>query len=146
MDEETEVGIHQVEASEIKVSGADQEEEQLEAEGLLIEGEEREYVLELLLRETSMEACVDDHLARARPATFKNKRKRNLEKKLHKRARVVEEVAAKVPKKDGEGKKQAAHAIPCNPETRGGRAVERERGRDNQPTTLPPTSGRECSA
>jgi hypothetical protein len=146
LDEETEVGIHQVEASEIEASRADQEEEQLEAEGLLIEGEEREYVLELLLRGTSMEACVGDHPARARPATFKSKRKRNLEKKLHKRARVVEEVAAKVPKKDGEGKKQATHGIPCNPETRGGKAVERERDRDNQPVALPPTSGRECSA
>jgi hypothetical protein len=152
LDEETEVGIHQVEVGEIETSRADQEDEQFEAEGLLIEGEEREYVLELLLRETSMEACVSDHPASARPATSKSKRKRNLEKKLHKRARVVEEAAAKVPKKDGgratdgEGKKQATHGMPCNPETRGGKAAERERGRDNQPATPLPTSGRECSA
>jgi hypothetical protein len=146
LDEETEVGIHQVEAGEMETSRVDQEEEQFEAEGLLIEGEEREYVLELLLRQTSMEACMGDNPAKVRPATFKSKRKRNLEKKLHKRARVVEEVATKVPKKDGKGKKQATHGIPCNPETRGGKAVEREHGGDNQPATLPPTSGGECSA
>jgi hypothetical protein len=152
LDEETEVGIHQVEAGEVETSRADQEDEQLEAEGLLIEGEEREYVLELLLRETPMEACVNDRPTSAKPATSKSKRKRNLEKKLHKRARVVEEAATKVPKKNEgrathrEGKKQATHGMPCNPETRGGKAAERDRGRDNQPATPLPTSGRECSA
>ncbi len=126
---------------ETETSRADQEDEQLEAEGLLIEGEEREYVLELLLRETSMEDCVNDHPGNARPAISKSKRKRNLEKKLHKRARVVEEAAAKVPKKDGGrttdggGRKQANHGMPCNPETRGGKAAKREHGRDNQPAT-----------
>ncbi len=113
LDEETEAGIHQVGVGEAETSRVDQEDEQLEAEGLLIEGEEREYVLELLLRETSMEACVSNHSANAKSATPKSKRKRNLERRLHKKARVVEEAAAKVPKKDRgratdrEGKKQA---------------------------------------
>ncbi len=151
LDEETEVGVHQVEAGEIETSRADQEDEQVEAEGLLIEGEEREYVLELLLREASREACVSDYPASARPAISKSKRKRNLEKKLYKRARVVEEAATRVPKKDGgiatggEGRKQAPNGMPCNPETRGGETAGRERGRDNQPATPLPTSGRECS-
>ncbi len=80
-------------------SRADQEDEQLKAEGLLIEGEEREYVLELLLRETPMEACVNDQPTRAKPAIPKSKRKRNLEKKLHKRARVVEEATTRAPRR-----------------------------------------------
>ncbi len=50
MDEETEARIHQVEAEEAGSSEDDPE------GGLLIEGDEREYVLELLLRETSLEA------------------------------------------------------------------------------------------
>jgi hypothetical protein len=152
LDEETEVGIHQVGVGETGTSRADQEEEQLEAEGLLIEGEEREYVLELLLRETSTEACVSNHSANARPATSKSKRKRNLERRLHKKARVTEEAGAKVPRKDGgrvndrEGKKQAIHGMPCGPEARGGKAAKGERSRGDQPATPLPTSGRECSA
>jgi hypothetical protein len=152
LDEETEVGIHQVEADEVETSRADQEDEQLEAEGLLIEGEEWEYVLELLLRETPMEACVNDRPTSAKPAIPKSKRKRNLEKKLHKRARVVEEATTRVPKKNegrathGGGKKQATHGMPCDPETKGGKAAGGDRGRDNQPATPLPTLGRECSA
>jgi hypothetical protein len=152
LDEETEVGIHQVQADEAETSRADQEDEQLEAEGLLIEGEEREYVLELLLRETPMEAGVSGHPTRTKPAIPKSKRKRNLEKKLYKRARVVEEATTRAPEKNegrathGEGKKQAAHGMPCDPETRGGKAAGRDRGQDNQPATPLPTLGRECSA
>jgi hypothetical protein len=152
LDKETEVRIHQVGVGEAEASRADQEEEQLEAEGLLIEGEEREYVLELLLRETSTEACVSNHSANARPATFKSKRKRNLERRLHKKARVTEEAGAKAPRKDGggvndrEGKKQAVTGVPCGPEVRGGKAAGGERSRGDQPATPPPTSGRECSA
>jgi hypothetical protein len=92
-----------------------------------------------------MEACVNDHPTSARPPTSKSKRKRNLEKKLHKRARVVKEAATKVPKKNegrathGGENKQATHGMPCNPETRGRKAAEGERSRDNQPATPLPT-------
>jgi hypothetical protein len=152
LDEETEVGVYQVGVGEMETGRADRGDEQFEVKGLLVEGEEREYVLELLLRETSMKACASGHPANARPATLENKRKRNLEKKLHKRARVVEETAVKELKKekrrvaDGDGEKQAAHNMPCNSETKGGKAVERGRGRRDQPTASLPTSGRECSA
>jgi hypothetical protein len=152
LDEETEAGIHQVGAGEAETSRVNQEDEQLEAGGLLIEGEEREYVLELLLREASAEMCASNQSVNAKSATSKSKRKRNLEKRLHKRARVVEEAAAKVPKKDRgrttdrEGKKQSTSGMPCNPETRGGKAAEEEHSRDSQPATSLPTSGRECSA
>ncbi len=152
MDEETEAGIHQVGVDEADTNKDNQEDEQLEAEGLLIEGEEREYVLELLLRETSVETHVSNQPANAKPAISKSKRKRNLEKRLHKRARMVGEAAAKTPKKNGgravsgEEVKHATRNLPCNPETRGGKAAKEEHSRDNQPATPPPTSGRECSA
>jgi hypothetical protein len=152
LDQKTVVRIHQVGVGESRASRADQEEEQLEAEGLLIEGEEQEYVLELLLRETSTEACASNHSANARPATLKSKRKRNLERRLHKKARVTEEAGAKVPRKDGgrvndrEGKKQAIPGMPCGPEARGGKAAEEGCSRGDQLATPLPTSGRECSA
>ncbi len=152
MDEEAEVGAYQVGAGEIVTSGADQGDEQFEAEGLLVEGEEREYVLELLMRETPRNTCASDHPANTRPAILKSKRKRNLVKKLHKKARVAGEAAGEEPRKnegriiDGDGKKQAAHGMLCNPETKGGKAVGGERGREDQPTTPLPTSGGECSA
>jgi hypothetical protein len=146
MDEETEVGIHQVEAGEAEANEDNQE------EGLLIEGEEREYVLELLLRETSLEMPASNQLATTKPATSKSKRKRNQEKGLHKRARVVAEAAARMTKKNG-GKaagggevKHAARGSPCNPETKGGKIAQGRRGENDQPAPPLPTSGRECSA
>jgi hypothetical protein len=152
LDEEAEVGVYQVGVGEMETSRADREDEQFEAEGLLVEGEEREYVLELLMREARVKMCASVHPANTRPATFKSKRKRNLEKKLHKRARVAGEAAVKGSGKDerrvadGDGEKQAAHGMPCNPETKGGKAVGGERGRRDQSTTSLPTSGGECSA
>jgi hypothetical protein len=151
LDEEAEVGVHQVQADEVETSRGDQGDEQLEAEGLLIEGEEREYVLELLLREAPAETCVRDRPTRAKPTAPKSKRKRHLEKKLHKRARVVKEGTTRVPEKSegsathGGGKKQATHGTPCGPETRGGKAAEKDRGGDDQSTAARPTLGRECS-
>jgi hypothetical protein len=151
LDEETEAGVHQVGADEVEASKGDQEDEQLEAEGLLIEGEEREYVLDLLLRETSMGTCVSNQSANAKSATSESKRKRNLERKSHKRARAMEGAAATAPKKDREeatnreGRKQTTHGTPYNPETRGGKVAEEEHSKSNLPATPPPTSGRECS-
>ncbi len=139
LDEEAEVGVHQVQADKVETSGADQGDEQLEAEGLLIEGEEREYVLELLLREAPTDACVNDRPTRVKPTAPKSKRKRRLEKELHKRARVVKEATTRVPEKSegsaahGEGKKQATHGMLCNPETRGGKG-SRKGPRRRQPT------------
>jgi hypothetical protein len=152
LDEETEAGIHQVGADGAEANKDNQENEQPETEGLLIEGEEREYVLELLLREASIGTNVNNQPANARPAISKSKRKRNLEKRLHKKARMAGGAAAKTPRKDegrtgGGGKVE--HAVrnwPCNPETRGGGAAKEEHNRERQPARPPSTSGRECSA
>jgi hypothetical protein len=151
LDEEAEAGVHQVRAVEAEASKDGQEDEQLGTEGLLIEGKEREYVLELLLREASVGADAGDQPAIAKPAISKSKRKRNLEKRLHKRARMTGGATAKTSRQGEEragGGGKANHAAkgrPCNPETKGGGAAKEERGRERQPARPPPTSGRECS-
>ncbi len=146
LDEETEVGIHQVEADEAGTSEDDQE------GGLLIEGEEREYVLELLLRETSLGAQATSQSDCPKPAGSKSKRKGSLGKKHHKRAKVAKETLNKASQRDGgkatgDGEVEHVHrGQSYNPETRGGRAATGGRGEDNQPAPPPPTLGRECSA
>jgi hypothetical protein len=150
LDEEAEVGVHQVQAVEVETGGDDQGDEQLEAKGFLIEGEEREYVLELLLREAPTEARVSDRPTRAKPTAPKSKRKKHLERKLHKRAKVVKEGTTRVPKESegsathGGGKEQETRGTLCGPETRGSKAAEEDRGGDNQSTAARPTLGREC--
>ncbi len=133
LDEETEAGVHQVGVDEMETKRGG-EDEQFEAEGLLVEGEEREYVLELLMREAPLKMRASVHPANAKSATFKGKRKRNLEKKLHKRARTAGEAAVRGAGKDGRrvtdggGEKQVTLSTPRNPETKGGGVVEGERG------------------
>jgi hypothetical protein len=162
LDGEAEAGVHQVGVGEMEtereggdereeIGGADQGDEQFEAEGLLVEGEEREYVLELLMREAPLNMRASVHPAKAKPATFKGKRKRNLGKKFHKRARIVGEAATRRSGGDGRmdtvggGEKQVTFSTPRNPEPKGGGLVGEKRGRRDQPTTSLPTSGGECS-
>jgi hypothetical protein len=92
---ETEAGVHQVEVSgtEAKQKGKDQckeagevnqRDEQLEAEDLLVEGEEREYVLELLMREAPLSQHASVHPTKVEITALRGKRKRNIGKKLQK--------------------------------------------------------------
>ncbi len=106
----------------------------------------------MLLRETSSGVPTSNQLATTKPATPKSKRRKNLEKGLHKRARVAAEAAARMIKKN-EGKaaggrkaEHAAEGLPCNPETKGGKIAQGKRSEDDQPAPPLPTSGRECSA
>ncbi len=134
-----------------EVDEADQGDEQFEAEGLLVEGEEREYVLELLMREAPLNVCASAHSAKAEPAILKGKRKRNRGKKLRKRMKMARGAAIKEPRKEGKvdtvggGKGQVAINTSRNSESKGGGLVGEKRDRRDQPTTSPPTSGGECS-
>ncbi len=141
LEEEAEAGIHQVGAEEVEDSDGGQE------EGLLIEGEEREYILELLLREALPETRVE-----SQPASTKGKGKKNMGKKPHGKVKVIKEAANKTTKK-GESETtarketgQALGGLPPNLGTRGGRAAGEDQGAGGQPTPPPPTLGRECSA
>ncbi len=111
-DGETEAGVHQVEVSEVEtgqkeqgrckeVSEANRGNEQPEAEGLLVEGEEREYVLELLMRETPLSQHASVHPTKVEIATLKGRKKRNLGKKLRKKLKLARGAANKGPKKEG---------------------------------------------
>jgi hypothetical protein len=161
---EMEAGVHQVGTSGVEteqreedvregISEESQEDEQseAEAEGLLVEGEEREYVLELLMREVPPNLRASVHPAKAEPVTLKGKRKRNLGKKLRKRLRMAKGAAVKEPKKEGkadaaEGRRgQATADLSRNPEVKGGSLIGKKRGGRNQPTASLPTSGGECS-
>jgi hypothetical protein len=152
LDEETEAGIHQVGASGAEADEGAEEDEQAEAEGLLVEGDEREYILELLLREASLETHEGIQPAGTRPAAPKSKGKRNLEKRLPERTKATAEGAAKAPQRsgekatNGERARRAGGGPTHNPETRGGEAAKKEHSNSNQPAIPLPTSGRECSA
>jgi hypothetical protein len=145
LDEKAEAGVYRVEAEEAESSEDDSE------GGLLIEGEEREYVLELLLRETSLEAQETNRSTYPRPTGSKSKRKGSLKKKKHhKRARVAKEAGSR-PTLGSRGgttaggkKEHEPRGQPCNPGAGGGGAVAG--GKGNLPTPPPPTLGRECSA
>jgi hypothetical protein len=146
LDEHAEAGIHQVKVEEAGPSEDDPE------EGLLVEGEEREYVLELLLRETSLETQATDQPGRSGSANPTGKRKRSLGKKHHKKAKVIKRVSSKAaqgsrekPVGGGE-EKGGPRGRSCNPETQGGGAAAGERNGNNKSASPLPTLGRECSA
>jgi hypothetical protein len=146
LDGEAEAGVYQVEAEEAEPSEDDPE------GGLLVEGEEREYVLELLLRETSLETQATDQSDRHEPASSKSKRKASLGKKHHKGAKVAKKISSKVAQGGG-GKvigsgeeKCGSRGRPCNPEASGGGVAAEERDGGHQSTPPPPILGRECSA
>ncbi len=161
-DRETEAGFHQVGVSGVEagqgeenegeeVSEADQGDEQSEAEDLLVEGEEREYVLELLMREVPPGLRAGVHPAKAKLATLKGKRKRNLGKKLRKKLKLARGTAIKESRKEGKvdsaggGKSQVTANLSRNPEVKGRGLAGKKQDRRGQPAASPPTSGGECS-
>ncbi len=94
-DEEMEEGVHQVEVSGMvggparkgqckKVDEAKNGNEQSEGGGLLVEGEEQEYFLELLMRKVPPSQPTDTPSPKVEANTLKGKKKRNLGKKLRK--------------------------------------------------------------
>jgi hypothetical protein len=161
-NEGTEAGVHQVEVSRMEagqekkdqckeVNEADQGGEQPEAGGLLVEGEEREYILELLMREAPPSQPADIPSPRVGVNTLKGKKKRNLGKKLHKKLKLAKGAAAKEPRKEGGvnlaggREKQVASNLPHNPEVKGRGLAGGGQDRGGQTAASPSTSGGECS-
>jgi hypothetical protein len=147
-----EASIHQVRAVGVGESGPEEadENEQSEAEsdGLLVEGDEREYILELLLREAPPNEGAGVHPARAELATLTGKRKRNLGKKLRKKLKMARNTVVRETKKErktpgiGGEKGQAVAAAAREPGARGRDPVDKRQG-DRGPSSAPtPTSGR----
>ena len=161
-DGETEAGVHQVGVSGVEtrqreedqckeVNEADQGGEQPEAGGLLVEGEEREYILELLMREVPPSQPAGTHSPRVEVNTLKGKKKRNLGKKLRKRLKLAKGAAIREPRREGRvnsaggGENQVASNLPHNPEVKGRGLAGGGRDRRGQFAASPLTSGGECS-
>ncbi len=116
-----------------------------------MEGDEREYILELLLREVPSNVEAGVHPARAELATLTGKRKRNLGKKLRKKLKMTRNTVGREARKErkaqgaGEKKDQGATAVAREPGARGRDPVNKKQG-DRGPSSAPTqTSGRECS-
>jgi hypothetical protein len=134
-----------------KVDGADQGSERPEMGGLLVEGEEREYILELLMREVPPSQPTDTPLPRVEFNTLKGKKKRNLGKKLRKKLKLSKGAAVREPRKEGKanpggsGERQVASNLSHNPEAKGRGLAGGVRGKGGQTAASSSTSGGECS-
>ncbi len=134
-----------------EVNKANRGDEQPEAGGLLVEGEEREYILELLMREVPPSQHASVHPTKVEIATLKGKKKRNLGKKLRKRLKLAKGTAIKESRKEGKantaggGENQVTSNLPRNPEVKGRGLAGRERDRRGQPAASPPSSRGEFS-
>jgi hypothetical protein len=157
-----EAGVHQVGTSGMgegtarkdqckKVDGADQGSEQPEMEGLLVEGEEREYILELLMRKVPPSQPTNTPSPKVEVNTLKGKKKRNLGKKLRKKLKLSKGATAKEPRREGKadpvrsGERQVASNLSHNPEAKGRGLAGEEREKGGQTAASSPTSGGECS-
>jgi hypothetical protein len=161
-NEELEAGVHQVEVSGMvgwparrdqckKVDEAKSGNEQPGGGGLLVEGEEQEYFLELLMREVPPSQPADTPWPRAEANTLKGKKKRNLGKKLRKKLKLSKGATHKEPGKrgepgpDGSGERQVAPNLSHNPEAKGRGLAGGGQEKGGQATTSPSTSGGECT-
>ncbi len=154
-DRETRASIHHVRADGVGegVPGEADVGEQSEAEsdGLLVEGDEREYILELLLWEVPPDVEAGVNPARAELATLTGKRKRNLGKKLRKKLKMAKSAAIKESKKEwraevAEKKRGQTATAPTRKLGAKGRGPDNKKQGDRGPSTAPTsTSGGECS-
>ncbi len=132
------------EAREGEQSGA-------EPDGLLVEGDEREYILELLMREVPPNVKAEAHPARAEIATSTGKRKRNLGKKLRKKLKMAKITAIKETRKvrvtqEARGEKSPAVPVRASRSRVGGASPADKKQGDRGPASSPTsTSGRECT-
>ncbi len=126
------MGVSGVEAGQMEKDQCKEVSEQPEAEGLLVEGEEREYILELLMREVPPDQHASAHPTKVEIATLRGKKKRNLGKKLRKRLKLAKGTAIKEPRKEGKvntaggGENQVTSNLPRNPEVKGRGLASRE--------------------
>ncbi len=154
-EEDIGASIHQVRASEVEEGMLEEahEEEQSEAEmdGLLLEGDEREYILELLMREALPNVKAGAHPARAELVILTGKRKRNLGKKLRKKLKMARITAVRETKKERMARETRDEKGPATTaearelEAKGKNPADKKQG-DRGPSSDPTsTSGRECS-
>jgi hypothetical protein len=136
-----------------KVDEAKNGNEQPEGGGLLVEGEEQEYFLELLMRKVKVPPGqpTGTPSPKAGANTLKGKKKRNLGKKLRKKLKLSKGATHKEPRREGEagpvgsGERQVAPNLSHNPEAKGRGLAGGGREKGGQTTASPSTTGGECS-
>ncbi len=161
-NEEIEAGVHQVEVSGMvggparkdqckKVDEAKNGNEQPEGGGLLVEGEEQEYFLELLMWKVPPSQPTDTPSPKVEANTLKGKKKRNLGKKLRKKLKLSKGATHKEPRREreadpvGGGEGRVASNLSHNPEVKGRGLAGGGWETGGQTTASPSTSGGECS-
>ncbi len=114
-DEDVEAGVHHVEAGQ-----KTDDTEPLEEGGLLVEGEEREYILELLMRRASPDQPAEDLPPKSETSVFKGRKNKSLAKKIC-RKKPSGGAASREPRKEkatdpvGGGERQVASNLAHNP-------------------------------
>jgi hypothetical protein len=133
-----------------KVCGVRYSMESLEVGDLLVEGEEQEYLLELLMRRASPDQPMENPLPKSEVSIFKGRRNRSLGKKVR-RKKLPRGAAGNGSRREkttdpiGGGERQVASNLAHNPEAKGRGLAEGDQQRRSQATAPPPTSGGECS-
>jgi hypothetical protein len=160
-DEGTEAGVHQVEAGRKTGSparegqckeacGAESSTEPLEAGNLLVEGEEQEYLLELLMRRASPNQLMEIPPPKKEANPLKSRKNKSLGKKIR-RKKLSRGTISKEPGKEkatdpaGGMERQVASNLAHNPKAKGRGLPGGDPQKRNQATAPPPTSGGECS-
>ncbi len=163
-DEEATVGVHQVRACQEvvkqpevgqckKADATEEGEKALEPDGLLLEGEEQEYFLELLMRRASPERSKASQATRnkAIPVRVKEGRKNRKKEKKTLRKDLAGRIADRQVKEEtttspaNSLEKQPAPDPASNPGAKGGGVAEGSREKKERATRSQATSGGECS-
>ncbi len=156
-----EAGVHQVEADQKtgspvregqckEVCGARDGVEPLEARDLLVEGEEQEYLLELLMRRASPYQLMKNPSPKEEANPLKGRKNKSLGKKIR-RKKLSRGTTSKEPRKEkatdpaGGVERQVASNLAHNPEAKGRGLAGGDPQKRNQATAPSPTSGGECS-
>ncbi len=160
-DENATAGVHQVgvdqEMTEQAAAGQCKEASAAEGggespkvNGLLLEGEEQEYFLELLMRKASPERPKPSLPAKSKATSSKGKKGRSKEKKVRGRS-PAGRTASENTREKGAGnmangvKGQTVPDLAHNPETEGRGLAKGDQEGEKQVTRPPATSGGECS-
>jgi hypothetical protein len=144
-DEDVEAGVHHVEADQ-KTNSM----EPLEEGGLLVEGEEREYILKLLMRRASPDQPAENLLPKSETSALRGRKNKNLVKKIR-RKKLLRGAAGKEPRKEkttdptGGAERRVASNLAHNPEVKGRGLTRGGPQKRDQVAVPPPTSGGECS-
>jgi hypothetical protein len=124
--------------------------ETIEEGGLLVEGEEREYFLELLMRRTLPDQLAEDLPPKSENSNFKGRKNKSLVKKIQ-RKKLSKGAANKEPREEkamdpiGGVERQVVSNLAHNPEAKGRGLAGGGLQKKDQVAAPPTTSGGECS-